>query len=139
MNSDIHNGRSLAAILGDMKDELQEFAHTRIELFRREVQEKISAVKAAIPGVLIGAAFLGTAFLLFSLALVSLIAVAFGDNSYKWFFALLIVGIFWSMIGALALFLAKQRVTREPMVPQKTITVLKDDKVWLQRETRNAL
>ena len=139
MNSDVHNGRSLAAILGDMKDELQEFAHTRIELFRREVQEKISAVKAAIPGVLIGAAFLGTAFLLFSLALVSLIAVAFGDNSYKWFFALLIVGIFWSMIGALALFLAKQRVTREPMVPQKTITVLKDDKVWLQRETRNAL
>lgn len=139
MNSDIHNGRSLAAILGDMKDELQEFAHTRIELFRREVQEKISAVKAAIPGVLIGSAFLGTAFLLFSLALVSLIAVAFGDNSYKWFFALLIVGIFWSMIGALALFLAKQRVTREPMVPQKTITVLKDDKVWLQRETRNAL
>lgn len=139
MNSDIHNGRSLAAILGDMKDELQEFAHTRIELFRREVQEKISAVKAAIPGVLIGSAFLGTAFLLFSLALVSLIAVAFGDNSYKWFFAFLIVGIFWSMIGALALFLAKQRVTREPMVPQKTITVLKDDKVWLQRETRNAL
>jgi uncharacterized membrane protein YqjE len=138
MNSEANNGRSLAAILGDMKDELQDFAHTRIELFRHEVQEKISALKAAIPSVLIGATFLGSAVLLFSLALVSLVAMAFGDNSYKWFFAFLIVGVFYSLIGAVALFLAKQRVTKEPMVPQKTMHVLSDDKVWLKKETRNA-
>jgi uncharacterized membrane protein YqjE len=138
MNNEVHNGRSLAAILSDMKSELREFAHTRIELFRRELQEKTEAVKAAIPGVAIGATFLGTAVLLFSLALVALVAMAFGNNSYKWFFAFLIVGIFWSMIGGIAIFLAKQRVTKEPMVPQRTITVLKEDKVWLQKETRKA-
>lgn len=138
MNPELSNGRSLAAILGDMKSELQEFAHIRIELLKRELQEKAAAVKAAIPGVVIGATFLGTAVLLFSLALVALVAMAFGGNSYKWFFAFLIVAIFWSMIGGIALFLAKQRVTKEPMVPQKTMTVLKDDKVWLKKETRNA-
>lgn len=138
MNSEVTNGRSLAAILGEMKGELQDFAHTRIELFKREMQGKMAAVKAAIPGVLIGGALLGTSFLLFSFALVALVALAFGDNSYKWFFAFLIVGICWSVIGAMALFMAKQRVTREPMVPRKTMTVLKEDKVWLQKETGNA-
>lgn len=139
MNSDVSNGRSLAAILNDMKSELQEFAHTRIELFKRELQEKIKAIKGAIPAAVIGATFMGTAFLLFSLAMVSLVAVAFEGSSYKWFFACLIVGIFWSMIGAFALFLAKQRFTKEPMVPEKTMHVLSDDKVWLQGEARNAL
>jgi uncharacterized membrane protein YqjE len=139
MNTEIHNGRSLVAILNEMKSELQEFAQTRVELFKREMQEKAAAIKAAVPSALIGATFLITAFLLLTLALVALVATGFGDNPYKWFFAFLIVGIFWSMIGGMAVFMAKRRLTMQPMVPQKTMHVLSDDKLWLQKETRNAL
>ena len=139
MHDEIHNGRSLGAILGEMKSELQEFVHTRIELFKRELQEKAASVKAAVPSALIGATFGITAVLLLSLALVALVAVGFGDNPYKWFFAFLIVGVLWSVIAGMALFMAKRRLTMEPMVPRKTMHVLKDDKIWLQKETRNAL
>ena len=139
MHDEIHNGRSLGAILGEMKSELQEFVHTRIELFKRELQEKAASIKAAIPSALIGAAFGMTAVLLLSLALVALVAVGFGDNPYKWFFAFLIVGVLWSVMAGMALFMAKRRLTMEPMAPKKTMHVLKDDKIWLQKETRNAL
>ena len=139
MHDEIHNGRSLGAILGEMKSELQEFVHTRIELFKRELQEKGASIKGAIPSALIGATFGITAVLLLSLALVALVAVGFGDNPYKWFFAFLIVGVLWSVIAGMALFMAKRRLTMEPMVPKKTMHVLKDDKIWLQKETRNAL
>ena len=49
MNGEVKNGRTLAAILGDMKSELQEFAQTRIALLKREIQEKTEALKSALP------------------------------------------------------------------------------------------
>jgi uncharacterized membrane protein YqjE len=138
MNGDINNGRSLAAILGDMKSELQEFAQTRIELLKREMQEKSAAVKAAIPLSVVAILFLSTAFLLFSLALAALVTVAFPDNPYRWFFGCLAITILWAICGAIALYTVKQRLSKQSMVPRKTIEVLSGDKSWLQKEARKA-
>ena len=139
MSADVNNGRSMAAILGEMKDEIQEFVQTRIELLKRELQEKISAIKSAIPAAIIGGLLLLTAFLLLSFALAALVAVGFGDSPYRWFFGFLIVGVLWAIGGAMGLYLAKRRLTQQGLVPRKTVEVLSGDKVWLQNETRNTL
>lgn len=137
MNGPI-NGRSLAEILSEMKDELQDFVQTRVELLKREVQERLAALKSAVPLVLVAALLLATAFLLLSLALVGVFAGIFAGNPYNWFFAFLIVGFFWAVIGAFIGAAAMKRLTRQPMVPQKTIEVLSGDKAWLQHEAREA-
>lgn len=139
MNADVNNGRSLAAILGEMKDELQEFVQIRIELLKRELQEKISAMKSAIPAAVIGGLLLLAAFLLLSVALALLVAVGFGDSPYRWFFGFLIVGVLWAVGGGMGLYMAKRRLTQQGLLPRKTVRVLSGDKVWLQNETRNAL
>lgn len=139
MNNDLSNGRTLAAILSEMKTELQEFVLTRIELFQSELKEKAATLKSAIPLALIGALFLSTAFVIFSFALVALVAAEFEDNSYRFFFGALAVCILWSICGGFALYTVKRRLSKQGMVPQKTIDVLSGDKVWLQDETRNAL
>jgi|SRR5579859_3143344 len=139
MNGEVHNGRSLVAILAEIRDELKDFAQTRIELFKRELQEKAAVIKSSVPAALIGVAFLTTAFLLLSLALVALVAAGFGDSTYKWFFGFLIVGVFWSVAGGMALYMAKRRLTQHGLTPQKTAEVLSGDKAWLQNEARNAL
>jgi uncharacterized membrane protein YqjE len=138
MDSYGNNGRSLAAILSDMKRELQEFAQTRIELLKREMREKTAALKAAIPLAVVGSLFLSTAFLSFSLALVALVATAFSDNPYRWFFGCLAIAILWSICGAAALYTVKRRLRSQSMVPKKTVEVLNGDKVWLQNEARKA-
>ena len=138
MNYASANGRSLSEILADMKDELQEFARTRIELFRSELRERFETIKSALPLAVAGALLLMTAFFLFSFALVGLLAAAFGDNPYRWFLSALIVGVLWSMCGGAAAFLAKQRLTRQALMPEKTIQVLNGDRVWLQKEIRRA-
>ena len=122
-----------------MKDELQEFVQIRIELLKREVQEKISAMKSAIPAALIGGLLLLAAFLLLSVALALLVAVGFGDSPYRWFFGFLIVGVLWAVGGGMGLYMAKRRLTQQGLLPRKTVRVLSGDKVWLQNETRNAL
>jgi|GraSoiStandDraft_30_1057271.scaffolds.fasta_scaffold139936_3 uncharacterized membrane protein YqjE len=139
MNTDPNNGRSLASILSEMKVELQEFVQTRLELLKSELEEKVSSIKAAIPLAVIGALFLSTAFLVFSLALVALVAVGFDDNPYRWFFGALIVCVLWCVIGAVALYSVIRRFRKQTLVPTKTIEVLSGDKLWLRDEARKAL
>jgi uncharacterized membrane protein YqjE len=138
MNGEVKNGRSLAAILTDMKNELQEFAQTRIALLKREIQEKTEALKSALPLAVVGSLLLSTAFLLLSIALAALVATAFPDNPYGWFFGCLAIAILWAIGGAGALYAVKRRLSRQSMVPQKTIEVLSGDKTWIQNEARKA-
>jgi len=138
MNGEVKNGRSLAAILTDMKSELQEFAQTRIALLKREIQEKTEALKSALPLAVVGSLLLSTAFLLLSIALAALVATAFPDNPYRWFFGCLAIAILWASGGAGALYAVKRRLSRQSMVPQKTIEVLSGDKTWIKNEARKA-
>lgn len=138
MNGEVKNGRSLAAILTDMKNELQEFAQTRIALLKREIQEKTEALKSALPLAVVGSLLLSTAFLLLSIALAALVATAFPDNPYRWFFGCLAIAILWAIGGAGALYAVKRRLSKQSMVPQKTIEVLSGDKTWIKNEARKA-
>jgi uncharacterized membrane protein YqjE len=130
--------RSLASIAAEMKQELKEFAETRIAMLKSELREKISHWKIAAPLAGIGVVLLGTAYLLITLGLVALAAV-FIDSQYRWFFALTGVGVLWALLAAIALYVAKREFELNRLMPQKTFEVLKGDKIWLQKEARNQI
>jgi uncharacterized membrane protein YqjE len=128
-------GRTLAEVVAEMRDELKDFFQTRVQLLMSELKEKAqNSKKAAIMGAI--AAVLGvTALLLLTLALVGLVAVAFWGSPYAFFFAFLIVGVAYALFaGMLGLAAARQF---KGVAPEKTIHVLKGDKVWLQSEARS--
>jgi uncharacterized membrane protein YqjE len=131
--------RSLADILAEMKNEFREFVQTRIELLRVELQQKTRVIKAALPLAAVGLLFLTMAFVLFSVALVGLVVVAFAGNPYRWFLAFLIISFLWALFGGIAVWVAKQRLSAKGVMPRKTIHVLNNDKAWLQREAKNIL
>jgi uncharacterized membrane protein YqjE len=133
------NNRSLADILGEMKDEFQKFVQTRIELLRAELQQKTRVMKAALPLAAVGVLFLTMAFVLFSVALVGLVVVAFAGNPYRWFFAFLIISFLWALFGGIAVWVVKERLSAKGVMPRKTIHVLNNDKAWLRREAKNIL
>jgi len=137
MNPEVKNGRSLASTLAEMKIELLDFLDTRIELLKTELQEKMKILKTAAPLGALGALLLVTAYLLFTLALVSLVVVAFQDNPYRWFFAFLIVAFAWTVFGGIAVYFAKRELEMKTLLPQRTIDVLKGDKIWIQAEVKN--
>ena len=137
MNPEVKNGRSLASTLAEMKIELLDFLDTRIELLKTELQEKMKILKTAAPLGALGALLLVTAYLLFTLALVSLVVVAFQDNPYRWFFAFLIVAFAWTVFGGIAVYFAKRELEMKTLLPQRTIEVLNGDKIWFQAEVKN--
>src|SRR4051812_45215588 len=139
MHNDVNNGRSLADIIAEIKDELKEFAQTRIEMFKAELQEKTKTLKIAAPVAALGALLLGTGYLLFTLALVGLAVAFFPDNRYRWFFAFAIVAVLWTLVGGIAAYFAKREFELKGLMPKKTIEVLKGDKIWIQMEVKNQL
>ncbi len=128
--------RSLAEVLHEAKNEFSAFVETRIAMLRSEMREKTQEVKAAAPLAVIGALFAVTAWLLLTAAIVAIITVAFAGSVYAPFIALIIVCVAYAIIGAGALWMAVGRLKAQSLMPERTMNVLKEDKVWLQNEAR---
>lgn len=133
------NGRSIAVVLNDLKQELKDFLETRIQLLKSEIQEKMAMLKLAAPLAVVAIVFAGTAYLLLTLALVDLVSVAFLNNTYRWFLAFLIVGVVWLIVAAMAGYFALREMRARELAPQRTIQVLKGDKAWLQSEAKSQI
>lgn len=145
MNHDVNNGstvrndRTVASILAETRDEIKQFIETRIALFRTELREKTTLLKRAAPVVAVAAVFLGTAYFLFTLALVGLAWALLPASDFRWCFAFLAVAIFWSILGLIAASIAKRHFVLKKLMPDRTIGVLKGDRVWIQSEVKNQI
>ena len=139
MNHDTINGRNLASLLAEIKDEVWDFLETRIIMLKTELSEKSRNLKTAALLVATAGLLLITGTLLMTAALVSLIAGAFPDNTYRWFFALIIVGILWSIFAGLAAYFARRQLQLKGILPRRTIEVLKNDEIWVKTEVRSRL
>jgi hypothetical protein len=133
------NGRSLAGVVAELKDEVKEFATTRIEMFKSEMKDKVSSLKFAAVLIVIGALLGVTAWFVLTAALIAIIATAFHPSVYAYFFASLIVGVAYLIIGGIIAGMAVSELKRRGLVPERTIRVLKQDQVWLQTEARQQL
>ena len=71
------NGRSLAEVISEIKDEVKEFVQTRASMFVAEMREKISNSKtgAIYAGIALVLGWMG--LLMLSVALAALVAVEF--------------------------------------------------------------
>lgn len=131
------NERSLAELISEIKEGVKEFVQTRVSMFVAEMREKVNNSKngAIFAGIALMLGWAG--FLLLSVALAALVAVAFWGSAYAWFFGFLIIGLLWTIMAAM-LALAAVRQFRD-VTPKRTIQVLKEDKIWLQHEARNQI
>ena len=129
--------RNISATLHEMKDEALSFVHTRVLLLKSELQEKLPHLKTAAVLAVAGALLLVTTWLLLGAALVAVAALLFKDSDYRWIFAFLSVGLLYGVLGGIFLYLAKREFAARSLVPQRTIEVLKDDKIWIQEEANS--
>jgi len=129
------NGRGLASIMTEIKDELKDFVDTRVRMVKAELQESVGALKVGLPLALLALVLFGIASLLFTSAAVVLVASAFAGNPYAWFFAFVIIGVTWLIFGGIFAFFAVNQFKSK--FPKRTVKVLKADKAWLQAEARS--
>lgn len=137
MNHYENNGRTIASILVETKEDLMRFFETRISLFRAELREKMDVIVRAAPLAAAALVLLGTAYMLFTLALVGLVLALMPANPFRWCIAFLAVAVLWSIFGGAAAWMAKRRLAWKELVSSRTIGVLKDDGIWIHAEVKN--
>ena len=138
-NGTLHNGRTVAEVLNEFKEELKEFVGTRGQMLRSEMQEKVGAWKTAVPTIAIGAVLILFALLVFTAGLVEVIALAFPGQPWAMAAACFIVFVLYGLAGGFML-LYGWRTAKEPgLAPERTLKVLKQDQIWLQTEARTEL
>jgi protein-S-isoprenylcysteine O-methyltransferase Ste14 len=113
-----------------------EFLNVRLTMFKEESREKAARLKLAAPLALLGLVLLGTAFIVITIAIAAAVAALFIHSSYRWAIGFGIVGILWAILGGIAAYFAKRELEVKTLIPQRTIRVLKEDKVWFQKEVR---
>lgn len=139
MNHDVHNGKPVAAILSDAKEELKEFIQTRLAMLRKELRERLRILKIAGPLAAAAVVFLSTAYLLFTFTLVGLVVAFLRSSPYRWCLAFLSVALLWTIIGGVAGYFAWRKFQFKELLPKDTFNVLKEDKIWIQSEVRNRI
>jgi len=139
MDYDTTDRRNLASLLSEMKDGVSDFLRTRLSMMSTELREKSKNLKTAALLAVGGLLLLSTAYVLITLALVGLVVAAFPANPYRWFFAFLAVGLFWTISGGIAAYFAKRELEIRGLLPQRTIAVLKGDKVWVEAEMKKQI
>ena len=130
------NGRTLAGVVAELKDEMKEFFSTRLAMLRSELKDKVSAWKTALPMIVIGLVLLATCWLLLTGALVAAIAVAFEGNPFAPAIALAVVGAFYAITGGVAVVFAWRDLSEHGVVPERTMRVLKDDQLWIRNQAK---
>jgi membrane protein implicated in regulation of membrane protease activity len=103
-----------------------------------EMQEKVATMKLAIPGLCVAAAFLLAGWLALTFGLIALLHTLFMPSVYAWVWAGLIVGAVYMVTGVVLGRTALEKLKATQLTPTRTLTVLKQDQVWIQNEARTA-
>lgn len=133
------NGRTLAGVIAELKDELREFVQVRFDMLRAELRDKVKTWRMALPLILTALVLLATAWLVLTAALVAVIAAAFYPSRLAYFFALAIVGVAYTLGGGIGAAFALRGLKAQGLMPRRTAKVLNDDKIWLQTEARSQI
>ena len=137
MINDVHttSGKTLADVLRDFKIETVTFVATRAQLLQEELRQKVADWKASIPAIVIGSVLLLTAWFLATAAIVVALAAAFPGNPWAYVISFAIVASLYGIIGGIVTSRGAKALSKRNLMPEKTIRVLQEDKVWLESQT----
>jgi hypothetical protein len=133
------NGRSVAEVMHEFREDLKDFVTTRIQMLRNEISEKVGAWKMGLPTMVMGLVLLATAFMLFTAGLVNAIALAFAAQPWGFAVSFFIVMAIYALAGGMLALYGWRTIKAGGLAPEKTIRVLKQDQVWLKTEARTQL
>jgi uncharacterized membrane protein YqjE len=122
------NNKSIGQVAADLKNDARDFVSTRLQMLSQEVAVPLLAI-----ALLLG----GLAFLVFTFALVSFLAAVFAPSTYAWCYGALIVVAIYFVAAFGAYYFGKRELTQAGLAPTRTLSVLKQDQIWIQNEARS--
>ncbi len=122
--------RSLGELLGDLMQQTGTLVRQEMKLATTELSDKASRVGKDVGALAVGGAVAYAGFL----ALLAAIIIGLGQLGLPWWIAALIVGVVVVGIGGLMVQKGLTALKHQDMMPQQTITSLKEDQTWAKEQ-----
>ena len=130
--------QSLPTLFSRLTDNFTELLDAKLELLKTELKEEItffaSGASLIVGGAVVGV--IGFAFLNVGIAFFVSVLFDSADLSQAVRFGLgfIITALLYLVIGAIAILVAKRRLAKQRIIPERSALELKRDKQWLQEE-----
>jgi uncharacterized membrane protein YqjE len=129
---------NLPALLSRLGDDVTQLFDTKISLLKVEVKEDLNAFLGAGIGIAIASMIALIGFALASIAaalgISTLLANTNLSQAGRYGAGFVIVGVFYFIVGTAVALVMKGRLSKQSLVPNRTVDEFRKDKEWLKKE-----
>ena len=129
---------SLPGLFSRLGDDVMELFNSQLALFKVEVKEEANAYARGITMIGIGAVIATVGFALLNVAIAFAVSTLFAQANFSqpasYALGFVVTGGFYLLVGAIVVMLMKNRLSKQDLVPQRTVAELRKDKQWLKNE-----
>jgi uncharacterized membrane protein YqjE len=130
--------QSLTTLFGRLTDDLTELWDAKLELLKTELKEEVRSY-AVGASLIVGGAVVGAiGFALLNVGIAFFVSMLFGSAdlspAVRYGLGFIITALLYLVIGAIIILVAKRRLAKQRIIPERSALELKRDKQWLQEE-----
>ena len=130
--------QSLTTLFSRLTDDLTELFDAKLELLKTELKEEMSSY-AGGASLIVGGAVVGVVgFALLNVGIAFFVSMLFDSadlsQAVRYGLGFVITALLYLVIGATIILVAKRRLAKQRIIPQRSALELKRDKQWLQEE-----
>ena len=133
-----NDNESLPNLFSRLGDDVMQLFNSQLALFKVEIKEEANAYARGVTMIAIGAVIATVGFALLNVAIAFAVSTLFAQANFSqpasYALGFVVTGGFYLLVGAIVVMLMKSRLSRQDLVPQRTVQELRKDKQWLKNE-----
>jgi uncharacterized membrane protein YqjE len=129
---------SLPTLFTRLGDDVMALFNSQLALFKVEIKEEANAYARGAMMIGLGAVVAAIGFALLNVAVAFGVSTLFAQANLSqpatYALGFVITGIFYLLLGAIIVMAIKSRLSKQQLVPNRTVEELRKDKEWLKNE-----
>jgi len=129
---------SLPTLFTKLGDDVMALFNSQLALFKVEIKEEANAYARGAMMIGLGAVVAAIGFALLNVAVAFGVSTLFAQANLSqpatYALGFVITGIFYLLLGAIIVMAIKSRLSKQQLVPNRTVEELRKDKEWLKNE-----
>jgi uncharacterized membrane protein YqjE len=128
--------QNLTTLFGRLTDDLTELFDAKLQLLKTELKEEMTSYAGGV-SLIVGGAVIGlTGFAVLNVGIALFVSMLFGSAdlspAVRYGLGFIITAVLYLVIGAIIILVAKGRLAKQRIIPERSALELKRDKQWLQ-------
>ena len=129
---------SLPTLIGRLGEDIMELVNSQLALLKVEIREEANTYARGAAMIAFGAAVAVVGFALLNVAIAFAVSTLFAQANFSqpasYALGFLVTGGFYLLVGAIVVLVVKNRLTKQNLVPKRSVQELRKDKEWLKNE-----